>query len=156
MTMNPNNYKIALAFPLEEMKNHILDLLATREISTQHDASSTHYIGDERQDEFVDVHLRLAAWRVCAALSGWEATTEFDAADTITINLSLGTPADAARSTMLAEAVRDWICSTVAHLALQIMTGADKPESSMKDAGETAKQRVLMMLCASDMLRKVS
>lgn len=153
--MNRNDYKIALSFPIEELKNRVLDLLTVKEVSSPADTTSQRYIGDERQDEFVDVHLRLSAWKVCATLSGWNATTEFDATDTITINLTLGTTTDASRNTLLGEALRNWICSGVAHLALQIMSDGDSAEKAMEEAMEIAHQRVMMMLCASDMLRNV-
>lgn len=155
--MNGNFYTIALTFPVEELKNRIADYLAVREISlpASGESNSPRYVGDERQDEFIEAHLRLAVWEVAAALSGWDATTDFDAGDYLSITLSLGAAVDAAHNTLLGEVVRDWICGNVVERALRIMSS---DRSLAEDAAEkvaAARQRLMMMLCASDMLRKV-
>lgn len=154
--MDSNNYRIALSFPIAELSDRVLSLLAAHEIScTSSSDDKCHYIGDERQEEFVEANVRLCAWHVCSALSGWNATTEFDSENHVAISLTPGIPSDARRNTLLGENVRDWICADVALRALRVMTADKTLVEAAEEMADVARQRTLMMLCASDMLRKV-
>lgn len=154
--MNSNDYRIALSFPISELCDRVLSMLAVYELSGKTSGEGVRgYIGDERQDEFVEANMRLCAWHVCSALSGWSATTEFDAEEYITISLNPGVPSDASRNTMLGELVRDWICGSVAVRALRVMTDDKSVVEAAETSADVARQRTMMMLCASDMLRNV-
>lgn len=154
--MNMNDNKMTLCFSFEELKQKVLDTLSVAEISQSANFdSSRHYIGDERQDEFVETHLRLAVWEICASLSGWNATTDFDPKETFTINLRFDNPIHGFGISLLEGTVREWICSVVLCRALKVMTDDNERISSCESMEENLKQRVLSMLCSAEMLRKV-
>ena len=153
--MNDINYKITLTYQAEDLKEEVLDSLALHEISQTESKSADklRYIGDERQDEFVDSHVRLAVWQVCASLSGWKATTDFSASKFLHLNLFLSYPFNEDKRGLLQMAVRDWIISLVKQRAVTAMTS--DALLLARSEGETlaATQRVMMLLCAADTLR---
>ena len=153
--MNTNKNRITISFPIEELTNRILDNLCVAEISSPADPTKPHYIGDERQEEFVAAHLRLATWKVCAVLSGWNASTEFDMADNLTLSLDVGFEAEPHRQSLLGIMIRDWLCNCVLLNARRLMSGSREQVAADEEALEQSRQRVLMMLCAADMMRKV-
>ena len=154
--MNPNGYKIALTFPIDELKNRVLDSLSVAEISQTEAYKGPHYIGDERQDEFVEANIQLASWNICAALSGWNASTEFESKENINISLSCVFCADDSKKALLSSLISEWICAMVLFRALQAMSASAETIRRAEEGLDLTRQRVLMMLCASDMLRKVS
>lgn len=154
--MNGYDYRIALTFTFDELKEQVLSRLSVREISEcGPQAEGRHFIGDERQEDFVDAYLRLSAWSVCAALSGWQATTDFNAEEKLTVNLTVPAHYDEAQGMNLGRTIRDWICGDVYRRALQVMASDDKETERALHEVEMARQRAMMLLCAADTLRRV-
>lgn len=157
MTMEGKNYRISFAFPCRELVENVMKHLSMRELAARHPSATQglarRFTGSEREEEYVESRLHTAAWRVCSALGGWNATTDFDVTDEIGISLNVGYAAPAEQLTLLAECVRDWICCIVAHETAEAVLD-DSDATDLAEDASLAQQRVMMMLCAADTLRK--
>lgn len=158
--MGMENFRIALSYTIDELKDQVMNHLAVRELAQRPvDTAGPQgrcFVGDEAQDEFVSSHLRLNLWRVCCALSGWNATTDFNSENELCVELSLGYALSKGNCTCLGSAVRDWICYAAACEAAIVIFGDESSGRILGEYAEMAHQRVNMMLCASQMLMRAS
>lgn len=161
MTMEKESYRTSLVFSHGELTRRVMGYLGIRELAERPadafiKAASIgrRFLADSHQREFIESRLRLAAWHVSSALAGWKAATEFDTDDEISISITLGYPYSPAECTLLGEMVRDWICLRVSReVSLAVFCDKDEAEA-LSEREDDTRQRVLMFLCAADVMRR--
>lgn len=161
--MKNDNYRIALAFNNTELTERVMNYLGICELAERPADADTkaselkrRFTADERQQEFVESRLRLAAWHISSSLAGWRASTDFDADDEVCISIALGYPYGSSECGLLGAMMRDWICLRVAREAsLALFNDLDKADRLVEQEDDV-RQRVLMFLCAADVMRRAS
>lgn len=158
--MKTENKNVEFAYKVGELSGKVMDYLALAELSDRPAGcdgvrgAARRFLGDESQEEFVASRLRLNLWRVCGALGGWGATTDFSGSTELRMALRLDAGADADLRDRLSAAVADWICMATAREACSLILADDRRACELEDMAEVARQRVMMTLCAAETLMK--